>query len=293
MSYKKISLHSSKQRFSPDFLFEKENVSFFYTYIRKNASTSFKLLFKEFYPNACPGDLPTISCMLKHAQVKEFQSEEINQRFSFKIFVYRDPIDRVFSTYKNKLVQQDGAADLLERLEGVVKRDPALLTFDEFVHEYVVLLDTERWEEVDVHLYPQVWHLLPIIYNKVIRMDNVYKEMQELLSIEICDQVFKEPSNSTSKGSVPLPWADPDCPAVYFRKKYAQSKALPTLAQLLTPATETRLREIYAEDYQMIAEVESKAAVSIFSNSLKFDVSTATVEVVLEKALGLDFSLSE
>nr|WP_239552674.1 sulfotransferase family 2 domain-containing protein [Oceanisphaera litoralis] len=260
-------------------MFEGEGASFFYTYIRKNASTSFKKLFQELYTGVCPGELPSIACMAEHARVKGLTPAEIGQRFETKLFVYRDPIDRVFSVYKNKLIQQDGAEDLLKRLEKVVERDPGLLTFDEFVHEYVVLLETDRWEEVDGHLYPQVWHLLPITYNKVIRMDNVYREMQDLLPPELCGRVFKEPSNSTTKGSVSLPWADPDCPAIYFRNKYVQGKALPSLNQLLTPATEARLREVYADDYRMIEEVEGKTSALLLSAS----------------ALppGLDFSLPE
>lgn len=298
MSYLSQHAFSHKPQFSPDFLFEGEEIAFFYSYIRKNASTSFKKLFQALYPDACPGDLPSIRCMAEHAQVKGLTPEEIDQRFATKLFVYRDPIDRVFSVYKNKLIQQDGAEDLLRRLEKVAGRDPALLTFDEFVHEYVVLLETERWEEVDGHLYPQVWHLLPITYNKVIRMDNVYQEMRELLPEELCDQVFKEPSNSTTKGSVPLAWADPDCPAIYFRKKYAQGKALPSLSQLLTPATEARLREVYADDYRMIEEVEGKPVSFALTESplpagLNFSLPVVDNGVAPERALGLDFSLSE
>lgn len=294
-------------RFAPNFLFEGEGVSFFYTYIRKNASTSFKLLFQELYPDACPGELPSIGCMAQHAQVKGLEPDEIDQRFATKLFVYRDPIERVFSVYKNKLIQIDGAEDLLKRLEKVVGRDPALLTFDEFVHEYVVLLETERWEEVDGHLYPQVWHLLPITYNKVIRMGNAYQEMRELLPKELCDKVFKEPSNSTTKGSTPLAFCDPDCPAIYFRKKYARAKALPTLQQVLTPATEARLRDIYAEDYRMIEEVEGRPMnekLALLDGNPTFSLNTddegasqslCCNEGVLtpEQALGLDFSLPE
>ncbi|WP_176472087.1 sulfotransferase family 2 domain-containing protein [Vreelandella alkaliphila] len=293
MIFKNNNWNSYKERFSPDFYLRYKQQGFFYTYIRKNASTSFKKLFQVLYPNVCPGELPTISCMIKNARVSGLLPEDIDQRFSFKIFVYRDPIERVFSVYKNKLVQQNGAEDLLLNLERVVGRDPGLLTFDEFVHEYVMLLQSERWEEVDGHLYPQTWHLLPITYNKVILMDNVYKEMQELLPIELCDQVFKEPTNSTTNGSFPLLWSDPECPAVYFRKKYAQDNALPTLSQLLTPATEASIREVYVEDYQMISEIEGKSTVASFTSDLNFDISKFTMNESSERALGLDFTLPE
>ncbi len=252
MNYKPRSLFPAKKRFSPDFVFQGEGVSFFYTYIRKNASTSFKKLFKVMHPGLCPGDIPSLACMAKYALVKDLTPEEIDQSFANKVFIYRDPIDRAFSVYKNKLIQQDGAEDLLARLSKSVQRDAGLLTFDDFVNEYVSLLETDRWEEVDGHLYPQSWHLLPITYNKVITMDSLYTEMQGLLPKELCDEVFLEPTNSTTKGTVPLAICDADCPAVYFQRKYAESKSLPTLEQILTPSAEARLREIYADDYRIL-----------------------------------------
>ncbi|WP_177345198.1 sulfotransferase family 2 domain-containing protein [Pseudomonas sp. CC6-YY-74] len=242
----------AKKQFSPDFVFQGEGVSFFYTYIRKNASTSFKKLFKVLHPGLCPGDIPSLGCMAKYAQVRDLTPEEIDRSFADKVFVYRDPIDRAFSVYKNKLIQQDGAEDLLGRLSKSVQRDAGLLTFDDFVNEYVSLLETDRWEDVDGHLYPQSWHLLPITYNKVITMDSLYAEMRELLPEALCNEVFLEPTNSTTKGAVPLEMCDVNCPAVYFQKKYAEFKALPTLEQVLTPAAEARLKEIYADDYRIL-----------------------------------------
>lgn len=252
VNYKPRSLFPAKKRFSPDFVFQGDGVSFFYTYIRKNASTSFKKLFKVMHPGLCPGDTPSLACMAKYAQVRDLTPEEIDQSFANKVFIYRDPIDRAFSVYKNKLIQQDGAEDLLARLSKSVQRDAGLLTFDDFVNEYVSLLETDRWEEVDGHLYPQSWHLLPITYNKVITMDSLYAEMQELLPKELCDEVFLEPTNSTTKGTVPLAICDADCPAVYFQRKYTESKSLPSLKQVLTPAAEARLKEIYADDYRIL-----------------------------------------
>lgn len=252
MNYRPRSLFPAKKRFSPDFAFQGDGVSFFYTYIRKNASTSFKKLFKVMHPGLCPGDIPSLSCMAKYAQVKDLTPEEIDQSFANKIFIYRDPVERAFSVYKNKLIQQEGAEDLLARLSKAVQRDAGLLTFNDFVNEYVSLLETDRWEDVDGHLYPQSWHLLPITYNKVITMDSLYAEMRELLPEALCNEVFLEPTNSTTKGAVPLEICDADCPAVYFQKKYAESKALPTLEQILTPAAEARLREIYADDYRIL-----------------------------------------
>src|SRR6056297_261852 len=128
--YKPEKSFPEKGRFSPDFLFEGKEFSFFYTYIRKNASTAFKKLFQEVYPGVCPGDLPSINCMGEYAQVNGLQPDEIDQRFAIKLFVYRDPIDRVFSVYKNKLIQVNRAADILKQVEKVVRRDPGLLTFD-------------------------------------------------------------------------------------------------------------------------------------------------------------------
>ncbi|HSP32106.1 MAG TPA: sulfotransferase family 2 domain-containing protein, partial [Halomonas sp.] len=249
MIYKPRDLFPEKKSFSPDFLFQGDGVSFFYTYIRKNASTSFKKLFQLMHPGLCPGKEPSLACMAMHAQVKDLTPEEIDKTFEKKVFIYRDPVERVFSVYKNKLIQQDGAEDLLGRLKSATGRDPGLMTFGDFVNEYVSLLETDRWKEVDGHLYPQAWHLLPITYNMVIPMERVHENMLELLSKELCNQAFGKPSNSTNEGSISLKNCDADTPAIYFQRKYIQSKALPELEQVITPVINSRLKEIYAEDY--------------------------------------------
>lgn len=258
MTYKPEYLFPGKRKFSPDFYFQGEGVSFFYTYIRKNASTSFKKLFQAMHPGLCPGKLPSIGCMAKHIQVKDVTPEEIDEGFALKIFIYRDPIERVFSVFKNKLIQQDGAEDLLATLEGVVKRDVGLITFDDFVNEYVSLLETERWQDVDGHLYPQVWHLQPVTYNKVIPMGSVYEEMSKILPESLCKKAFSEPQNSTTKGSNQLEGCNVDTPVVYLQRKYSKDKAFPAIDSLLSEATKSRLKEIYADDYRMIECVEDK-----------------------------------
>lgn len=273
MIYKPRNFFPEKKSFSPDFVFQRDGVSFFYTYIRKNASTSFKKLFQLMHPGLCPGEIPSIECMAKHVQVKDLSPEEIENSYTNRIFIYRDPVERVFSVYKNKLIQQDGAEDLLISLNKVTGRNPGLMTFDDFINDYVSLLETDRWSEVDGHLYPQSWHLLPITYNIVIPMEDVHKEMSKLIPKELCDQVFREPSNSTNKGSKPLENCDVDTPAVYFQRKYLQSKALPQLRQVLTPTAEKRLREIYSEDYCIIqGEAENDDAVSsVFPSAQRQD----------------------
>ena len=252
MIYKPRHAFPEKKSFSPDFVFQRDGVSFFYTYIRKNASTSFKKLFQLMHPGLCPGKTPSLACMAKHAQIKDLSPNEIDQSFEKKVFIYRDPIDRVFSVYKNKLIQQDGAEDLLGKLKAATGRDPGLMTFGDFVNEYVALLETERWKEVDGHLYPQTWHLLPITYNMVIPMERVHEEMSEILPQDLCDQAFGKPSNSTNEGSNFLESCDVDTPAVYLQKKYIQFKSLPKLGQLITPDIEARLKEIYSEDFDII-----------------------------------------
>ncbi|WP_287123979.1 glycosyltransferase [Chromohalobacter sp.] len=267
MIYRPRDVFPEKKSFSPDFVFQKDGVSFFYTYIRKNASTSFKRLFQLMHPGLCPGKTPSLSCMAQHAQVKDLSPEEIEKSYANRVFIYRDPVERVFSVYKNKLIQQDGAEDLLEKLSKVTGRDPGLMTFDDFVNDYVTLLETERWSEVDGHLYPQAWHLLPITYNMVIPMENVHEEMSKIIPKELCDKVFLEPSNSTNKGSRPLESCDVDTPAVYFQKKYIQEKVLPEINKVLTPEAEKRLKEIYREDYAIIADKSGGDEVEVFGES--------------------------
>lgn len=290
--FRNTSYFRYKENFSPDLYFDTDAGGFLYTYIRKNASTSFKKLFKTLNPEACLDDIPTIGCMVKHSKIQDELPDEIEKKFKTKVFIYRDPIERVFSVYNNKLVQQDGAVDLLRRLEMAINRDPASLTFNEFVSEYVVLLETSRWEEVDAHLYPQKWHLLPITYNKTICINNLYQEMRSFLSDELCDKVFKKPSNSTTEDIPSLPFANPSCSALYFRKKYAALKMLPSLDQLLTPETEERLRKIYSDDYKMISVIECQSTRYVTANDLDFSANFDSTADKIKNKLGLDFTLS-
>jgi len=253
----KASVVKSRPIVAPQLIFEINGISFLYSYIRKNASTSFKLLFKELYPNRCDGDIPKLGCMINEIGSHGMSPEQIDQSVPFKIFVYRDPVDRVFSVYKNKIIQRKSAADFLDNLESILGCDPSNLTFEDFVRDYVSLIGTIDYGRVDAHLFPQTWHLLPITYNKVIALEDVYFEMLNLLPKGICDQVFKNPSNSTNEDCLNLRWADPDCPAIFFQKKYSKSRCLPSIDQVITDSTVNLLCEIYAEDFNMIRTVDA------------------------------------
>lgn len=194
--------------------------------------------------------------MIKHAGITNLTPEEVNERFDIRIFIYRDPIERAFSTFKNKVIQQEGAKDLLGTLNRVLGRDPGLITFDDFVNEYLTLLNTEHWDRVDVHLYPQKWHLLPITYNRAIHINNINKEMRKIFSSKTCDRTFSTQANSTTKSPKLISCIDPDTPVIYFRKKYESQKAFPSLSQIITEETKGKLLEIYRDDYQMINEIE-------------------------------------
>lgn len=300
MKFRCYNAFPEKNRFSPDFAFEGNGVRFFYTYIRKNASTSFKKLFQELYPGACPGEVPSIDCMMERARVTGLTVEEVDERFDIKLFVYRDPVERVFSVFKNKLIQKDGAEDFLRRLSGVVSRCVDSLTFDDFVNEYVSLLKTRRWKEVDGHLYPQIWHLLPISYNKVIPLESVHGEMSNILPQDLCDRVFFAPVNSTSNGDNFLEDCGPETTVAEYARHYETHQSLPVMRSVLTESTEQKLRAIYSDDYAMIAqtvacsEFEENQPVPLdaaLSSSLRqqaqsskfilqFGVSEATFEVL-------------
>ncbi len=94
------------------FTFELAGKRVVYCYIRKNASSAFKKLIVDCSPfsNLMKENENPIHFLYKYhkSTAKDFS------RADHIIFVYRDPIERILSLFKNKFIQQIGAQDILD-----------------------------------------------------------------------------------------------------------------------------------------------------------------------------------
>lgn len=141
-----------------------------YAYIRKNGCSSIKR-FLGGHPDS------KISAFEKHFHR--------GQPYDLSFFIYRDPIDRVVSLYRDKVLDGRGANDILEDFyELMPNENPS--DFDAFAH-FVTISD-------DPHCWSQASHLRKMRYC-AIPLKKMYK-LNELLG---APNHFSHPVGASSK----------------------------------------------------------------------------------------------
>lgn len=165
-----------------------------YTYIRKNACTSFKNLIASYSPHDFKKAGSRLKGMASYHMIKSpAEAGKVKNR----VFIYRDPVERVVSVFKNKFIQQSGAKDIIKNFSKITGLDVEKCTFNDFVEEYVAKIS--QGIPIDAHLLPQQWHLLPIVYNRAIDLKAVREGMAEIVGDEVSKQFFSRPLNSTGQ----------------------------------------------------------------------------------------------
>ncbi|MCP9943160.1 sulfotransferase family 2 domain-containing protein [Cyanobium sp. ATX 6E8] len=229
-----------------------------YCYIRKNACTAFKNLFLDKSPwrrliwnKRNPG----IKLLNGFHRLTIRKAQQANIR----VMVYRDPVARLTSLYRNKFVHQKDCDDIFANYQMLTGKDPGEATFRSLVEGYAKRVCDG--DEIDCHLYTQTSHLMPIDYNAVICIDNLYASMSKLLGTDIGNQYFSTPANP-SRSSISA--QDPnsiclaDTPASQLQELLRNKAINLTSQQLLDEILSNSIRKIYAEDFELIKQIEPK-----------------------------------
>ena len=173
-----------------------------YAYIRKNGCSSFK---------AALGYAPDT----RISEIARRHRTQWYHRHDATIFVWRDPVERMVSLYRNKILDGHGAEDLVARYLAVMGEAPSTLTrFLEFASL-----------GGDPHCLPQVDHLRPIVYTHAIPLYGLHDAMLHLVG-------------STA--------------ARAFRHRFNQSRPTPVE---VTESDRKFVRQIYAVDYKMLDRI--------------------------------------
>lgn len=172
-----------------------------YAYIRKNACSAFKNMLLG-QPNI------NINELANHFPFQNCQHDAA-------IFIWRDPIERMVSLYRNKIVEQRNAKDFLAKYRAEMRSEPA--GFDEFVRFACM--------ERDPHCFSQKSHLRRMLYTHAIFIEDLGDVMRSIIGPE-ADLHFATPVNKTSKEPV-----------------------------LVSEAARRKIRTHYAEDYRMIKRI--------------------------------------
>jgi hypothetical protein len=226
------------------YLIDVDGMSLAYCYIRKNACSAFKKFIIDTSDVAKNPDENDMRFMAR-AHLADLQDVRAADH---RICILRDPIDRAASVYVNKFVAQTGNADIFKSYADRTGRPPHLATFSDFVEYYLSL----PLETLDVHVYPQASHLMPVDYDVALMIDQVYSGMVEVLGVEIADVFFARKMNATRY--------HPGCTTDKSRETaeaLRNAGMFPARDSLCTEDLAKALRAIYAEDYSMIARLVS------------------------------------
>lgn len=234
---------------APHFHINAAGAEFIYCYIRKNACSAFKKLIVEHsqHRNSFSGQVGELTFLKKYHRVKS--KAEIST-YKHIIFIYRDPIERVASLFRNKFIMMDRNSDIFDSYRHVTGQNPETATFNEFVTLYLC----QNMKKLDPHCRPQYAHLLPIRYTNAIPMRALYPTMTQIVGQEIADSYFKEKTNSS--GGTEYSEAASSTPAYVAHERWRRTHNVPSFHSLLTDHTERILKQIYVEDLMMIAMLD-------------------------------------
>jgi len=230
-----------------------------YCYIRKNACTAFKKLFLAHSiaePKPVEGENP-IDFMIRHHRARFPRDYFAAQHI---IFVYRDPIERVVSVFRNKFVEEKGNSDIFESFQRLTGLDPYKCTFREFVNVYLQY----EWRKLDPHLRPQYRHLLPVQYTDAIPLERLHEYMLCIVGEEVADRIFKNRTNA-SQDSCRDEQAEEtvcDIPADELSRRLRQENIMPSTNSFLDESLKRRLRLLYREDVDMVSGLKTCPAKS-------------------------------
>lgn len=177
-----------------------------YAYIRKNACSAFKQMLCG-DPDA---DVRTIAPHFPCAPGEPHDAA---------LFVYRDPLERIVSLYRNKVLERRRADDILARYRERMGRAPGSLA--DFVRFAGLLADP--------HCHTQYSHLRAMRYSHAIPMHRLYPVMRSIVG-EDAARHFAHPVNTSRPADLEI-----------------------------SDEVRALVREHYAEDYRMIREIETPA----------------------------------
>lgn len=228
---------------------------FAYTYIRKNACSSFKRLFaaESKYSRKIKEHRSTLGFMAKYHKInslKEFQSIEN------KIVVIRHPLHRLVSGYLNRFIQKLEAKDSgsIVSVCNSMSIPPESLTFREFCTKYLINKD---FSQVDPHFWPQKFHLAPVSYNHIWLLSELYNCTKVVFGQAIANKFFKKKINSTSEFPT---YDDPvvDWPALDIYERFLSTGCLPSYSAMVDDELQKIIYRIYADDFQLFFRQKTK-----------------------------------
>jgi hypothetical protein len=227
------------------FRFQANGRTITYCYIRKNACSAFKKLITGVSPHQeqLAAHPEAMSFLSRHHRVRSLRDL---MAADHRIFVYRDPIERAVSLYKNKFIAQLDHTDIFASYHRRTGRDPLQASFRDYVLHYL----GHDQSALDPHCHSQIRQLAPALYTEAIPMRSLHEAMAGILGADLAGRYFRIRVNATEAVEDPAPAAHRA--AADLHEAYQASGRMPANAALLEPALLQRLQELYADDLAMV-----------------------------------------
>lgn len=214
-----------------------------YCYIRKNACSAFKRLIvgtsdKAEKPSFKNNTIGFLSLHYKSRYPRDFWAAD------HTVFVYRDPLERIISVFKNKFIQRSGAKDMFDSYTRITGLDPENASFHDFVLTYL----RPKFAGLDSHVLPQRYHLQPALYSDAIPMTGLYTAMIGIVGQELADEHFKTPRNSSQDNNTYSDIGIEQLPSRILHERYANNKEMPTSQSFMTDEITQRIAQLYKTD---------------------------------------------
>ena len=213
MAMKILDNTESPKKGRAHYLIKIGGVSYSYCYIRKNAYSAFKDLFR----NESSFRMDRGSSLANMSYYHSCSIDEV-ENSDFRIVILREPISRVASVFQNKFIQQLGFEDIFFNYRQITGSDPYTATFNDLIFQYL----KNPLISLDVHLHPQSWHLYPIRYNAACEIKDLYEMSINIFGRTIADRYFKIKKNKSAGEQTETAYCL-DVPASQLRSRYLET----------------------------------------------------------------------
>lgn len=237
------------------YVFNVNNTRMAYAYIRKNACTAFKNLIiasTEHEPFFDARGNP-INFLNEFHREQSFISLE---NCDYRLFVYRDPTERIASLFTNKLVMNKDNDDLLDNIRHITERDPWEFSFEDFIDKYIGLGPNSA--AFDPHIWSQASHLYPIKYTHAIPMAYLYNTLYKIIGESEANRFFAKKVN-VSDGEIDALMRETYLfPVGELHREWKKTGRRPSLKSLVSENIHERVKALYADDYRLIHNIEGR-----------------------------------
>lgn len=219
-------------------------VDLVYTYIRKNACSSWKRMFvgQSRYAGRKREYSSRLQFMLDNHRIR---GKRTIHSVPYRIVCIREPCSRLVSGFLNQIVCRSGTGSrVIDEVSRSIQQEVRTISFRRFVAGY---LDQQPVSRMNPHFVPQSTHMKDVDYTHYVPMERLCVAMESIVGEEVARAYFGKPSNVT--GSY-LGDSDSamDASVEELHRQWIENGQLPSASALIDDEIYQRISRIYGED---------------------------------------------